>query len=72
MDAAFLAKLNSLILRYRDTCLWFMRDDVRPMSPADAIGILRLIEKHGDMEAFIEARQLKEWLSRNTKELSAG
>lgn len=70
MDDVLLAKFKPLISKYRDTCLWFLRDNVYPTSPKNALDILKLIEKHGDMEAFSEARELRKWLSQNFNETS--
>ena len=62
MDDDFAKRLNLLMTKYRDICLWFMRTDFMPSSRAEILNILRYIEKRGDMDAFIEARRLREWL----------
>ena len=64
-------RLNPLVRRYRERCLWFLREDFFPNTPEEALRVLDFIERYGDREAFIEARRLKKWLSRNFSETSA-
>ena len=61
-----------LIERYRHRCLWFLNEDIVPASPAQAIRLLKYVEKRSDAEGYREARRLREWLSRISSETSAG
>jgi hypothetical protein len=56
-------RIRSLIDRYRDRCLWFLREDCYPATAAEALRMLEAIERHGDLEAFREAATLRRWLS---------
>ena len=71
-ESEFLEKLDGLIKQYRDQCLWFLRKDLLPREPAQILRILGSIEKHADREGFIQARQLRQWLSQNSSAKSAG
>ncbi len=44
--------LRALVDRYRAQCLWFLRDDYYPETPEDVRRVFRLIEEHGDLQAF--------------------
>ena len=63
---------RKLIEEHRPDCLWFLRDDLSPTEPADLDRLLRKIEAHSDVATFVQARRLREWLSRNSSEPSAG
>jgi hypothetical protein len=56
---------------YRESCLWFLREDYRPATPDEALRVLEAIERHGDREAFRKAATLRQWLSRNSSSISA-
>jgi uncharacterized protein (DUF3820 family) len=56
-------RLTPLVNKYRSRCLWFLREDFFPGNMREALLVLDNIEKHGDREAFIEARRIREWLS---------
>jgi len=64
-------KLTPLVVKYRSRCLWFFREDFFPGTLREALLVLDNIEKHGDREAFIEARRIREWLSRISSATSA-
>lgn len=49
--------------RYRAQCLWFLRDDYYPATPSETERVLRLIERHGDLEAFRRVAAIRAWLS---------
>jgi hypothetical protein len=66
------AAVNQLVERYRDVCLWFLRADYYPQTPEQMERTLRYIQRHGNMQAFQEAAELLQWLSRNSSEASAG
>ena len=57
--------LRPLIAKYKDSCLWFLQDNLIPETPKEAITVLDLIERYGNREAFIEVRRIKTWLLQN-------
>lgn len=65
-------KLTPLVTRYRERCLWFLRQEFIPSSSDQAIRVLDCIEKHGDRQGFIEARRLKSWLLQTSSPKSSG
>jgi hypothetical protein len=66
------ATVNAMVDEYRTRCLWFLRSDWYPSTLEDRLRALEYIERHGDVAAFRRARGLREWLSRSSKEASAG
>ncbi len=64
--------INALVDEYRARCLWFLREDYYPLTPAEACRVLEQIERNGDAVAFRKAAALRQWLSRNTNASSAG
>lgn len=65
-------EVRGLIDAYRSECLWFLREDYYPQTPAEMIRVLDQIQRHGNLEAFRRAGTLKQWLLRNSSETSAG
>jgi hypothetical protein len=63
-------QLAALIECYRSRCLWFLAGDFVPETPEQAIHVLEYIERYGDREGFVQARRLKQWLSRSISEES--
>ena len=66
------AAVNDLVDEYRTRCLWFLQPDWYPATLADRLRALEYIERRGDNAGFRRARALREWLSRNSREASAG
>ena len=66
------SRIDRLIDEYRIRCLWFMRLDYLPTTDAERARLLEYIERHGDLEGFRRAAELKQWLSRNPSEPPAG
>ena len=64
--------VNALVDEYRMRCLWFLRPDWYPTTLEERLRALEYIERRGDIAAFRRARALREWLSRSSKEASAG
>ena len=64
-------QLLPLVTKYRERCLWFLREDFIPKTFGEASLALDYIERYGDQEAFVEVRRLKTWLSQNFSETSA-
>jgi hypothetical protein len=52
-------RLAVLIEDYRDRCLWFMRADYVPNTPAEARQVLDLIERYGDRAGYLRAEEIK-------------
>ena len=63
-------QLAELIERYRLRCLWFLAEDFVPETHEQAVRVLEYIERYGDREGFVQARRLKQWLSRSISEKS--
>lgn len=66
-----LAALTPFVDEHRIRCLWFLRADYYPSTRAEAEKVLRLIEQHGDRDAFVRAAQFRQWLSLHSSEHSA-
>lgn len=56
--------VSGLVDRYRTRCLWFLRSDFYPSSPAERLYVLDQIQRHGDRQGYLEAAALWLWLSR--------
>ncbi|MCA1585726.1 MAG: hypothetical protein LC791_13490 [Acidobacteria bacterium] len=69
-DALDLA-VRDLVDEYRLQCLWFLREDYYPAIDAERERVLRLIERHGSLEAFQRAATLRSWLSRRFSDASS-
>ena len=66
-----LQEVRSLVDRYRQRCLWFLREDYYPATFGEVEQVLQDIEAHGDREAYQEARRVRTWLSRLSSGTSA-
>ena len=64
--------VNRLVDEHRVRCLWFLRPDYYPSTPAERLRVLGHIERHGDREAFRQAAALRRWLSPHSSAPSAG
>ena len=64
--------VRDLVDRHRATCLWFLRPDYYPSSPDEMWRTLQQIKQHGDRQAFVEASEVQQWLSRHSSAQSAG
>jgi hypothetical protein len=65
------ATLRAFVDEYRARCLWFLRADYYPTTPAERERVLRLIEQYGDRKAFVRAAEFRQWLSLPFSEHSA-
>jgi len=65
-----LEAVRRLVEANRLQCLWFMKEDYLPRSTAEAERVLTAIEQHGDRQAWVKAREMREWLSRTTSAAS--
>ncbi len=64
-------RVNALVDEYRTRCLWFLREDYYPQTRAEALRVLKYIERHGDVKAFQKAATLRQWLLQNSSAPSA-
>jgi hypothetical protein len=55
--------LHALVEDYRTRCLWFLRPDYYPETPAEQLRVLSYIQRYGDQDAHIRASRLRRWLS---------
>ncbi len=70
-EADVIRRARDLIAAHRADCLWFLREDEVTRDPSRLSGLLRKIEEHADRATFVEARRLREWLSRISSGSSA-
>ena len=56
------SNVDTLVQEYRLRCLWFTSPDYLPATDEERLRALNNIERHGDCQAFMRARELKEWL----------
>lgn len=64
-------RVVELMEKYRAQCLWFLRPDYVPSTPAEMLRVLDLIERYGDRESYVRAEELKSWLSPDSKAMSS-
>ena len=69
--AAVMQRVHALVDECRVRCLWFLRADYYPQTPAEACRVLEEIERHGDVMAFRKAAVLRQWLLQNSSAPSA-
>ncbi len=62
MKTDAMAEIENLVERYRDQCLWFLRQDFMPHSTDEILHVLDLIERYGDRAGFERAQRLRQWL----------
>jgi len=62
MKAEARAEIENLVEKYRDQCLWFLRQDFIPRNTEEILHVLDLIERYGDRAGFERAQRLKRWL----------
>ena len=62
--------LRDLIDKHRRQCLWFLRTDYYPQTATEATRCLDQIQRHGNLDAFRRAGELKQWLLRNSSAAS--
>lgn len=63
--------LRALVDDYRDRCLWFLRRDYYPSTREEGLRVLAAIERHGDVDAFRRASDIRRWLSPPSSATSA-
>lgn len=57
-----------LVEANRARCLWFASPDYLPATDAERLRALQHIERHGDLRAFVRARELRDWLLQPSSE----
>lgn len=62
MKAEAMVEIEKLVEKYRDQCLWFLRQDFVPRSTEEILHVLNLIERYGDRAGFEQAQRLRQWL----------
>jgi len=63
--------VDALVDEQRSRCLWFLRRDYFPRTDPERVETLLAIQRHGDLEAFRRAGELKAWLSPSSSTTSA-
>ena len=63
--------VDALVDEYRQRCLWFLRENYYPATREERLRVLDYIQRHGDLEAYRRAAEVREWLSLNSSERSA-
>jgi hypothetical protein len=71
LDAIFLAEVHALLRKYRTQCLWYLKEDYVPSTPADILRVLEAIEARADRGGYVKARQLRQWLLQHSSAPSA-
>ena len=71
LDPEILNDLLQLRDRYQSSCLWFLKENVKPDTVEAALRILVYIKRYGDREAYIQAERLKACLLRKSSATSA-
>ena len=66
------AALRRLVDEYRGRCLWYLKGDYYPETPAEQDRVLTAIARHGDLQAFRRVAELRKWLSLRSSGTSAG
>jgi len=67
-----LSEAHALIGATRAACLWFLRSDFLPKDAEGLVRAMQYIERRGNLENYIKARKIREWLSHNSSAISAG
>jgi hypothetical protein len=71
LNAAESQAITKLMARYRERCLWYLKENFVPTTLPEALQVLDAIEQHGDLAAFRETRRLRAWLSPASSAISA-
>ncbi len=54
--------VNQLVEANRARCLWFASLDYLPATDAERLRALQHVERHGNRQAFVRARELRDWV----------
>ena len=66
------AALRTLVDEYRVRCLWFLAPGYYPESASEQLRVLDSIQRHGDLDAFKRAGEVKRWVLAHSSGASAG
>jgi hypothetical protein len=55
-------ELHLLTEQYRNTCLWFLRDDFFPKTNKEALLVVNAVKRYGDGDGYKRARKIEAWL----------
>jgi hypothetical protein len=72
LSPAVAQALRALVDEYRDHCLWYLRRDYYPATRDEGLRVLDAIERHGSVQAFRRAAEIRPWLSPPSSATSAG
>jgi hypothetical protein len=64
--------MRDLVDDCRGQCLWYLREDYYPQTRGEMLRVLDRIQRHGNVELFRKAGEIKRWLLRNSNEPFAG
>jgi len=64
--------LRALVDEYRDRCLWYLRRDYYPETRDEGLRVLDAIARHGGVDAFRRAAEIRSWLSPPSSATSVG
>lgn len=64
--------LRALVDAYRSRCLWFLREDYYPTTLEEKHRVLDYIQRYGDRRAYLEAAEVRKWLSPRSSDRSVG
>jgi hypothetical protein len=65
-----LRQVRALVEQTRAASLWFVNDEFCPTTREQAVRALRWIEQRSNREQYVQARQLRQWLSRTSSAAS--
>jgi hypothetical protein len=65
------AAVRALVDQYRSQCLWFLREDYYPTRDVERERVVRLIERHGSLDAFQRVATIRSWLLQRSNDASS-
>ena len=69
--AELVERVRALADSCRDRCLWFLAPDFAPTNRDEALKTLGYIERYGNRQLFIKAKELRHCLLRTFSESSS-
>lgn len=66
IDSRVRQELMQLIEKNREQCLWFLAPSYEPSSVADMLRILKYLQRYGNRDVYVRARNLAAILQRET------
>jgi hypothetical protein len=71
LPSSVVEALRRLADEYRDRCLWYLRRDYYAATRDEALRVLDAIARHGGVDAFLRAAEIRSWLSPRSSATSA-